>query len=113
METETNNSGTYSSEPYTAYGLYPLTLSTILPSTGQNKHFRNIHLYETAVLKVTMANHELNHRCLIEKQVHIVFILTNRWHYRDVSLGIPQAVCVTTVVKFFHFWGWLPFKALL
>ena len=45
-------------------------LSTILPSTGQNKFYGNNLLYVTSVFTVKMANHYGNHR---EECSHSVF----------------------------------------
>ena len=49
----------------------PDTLSTILPSTGQNQCYGNILLPETSVFIVKMADHDGNHRCIVEKNVPI------------------------------------------
>ena len=65
--------------PQTASALHPQTLSTILPSTGQNKRYGNILLYETSMFIVKMADHDGNHRCLVEKNVPIAFILIDQW----------------------------------
>ena len=48
---------------------------------------------------VKMADHDGNHRCLIEKNVLIALILPSRWQYGAESLG-PQAVygIVSTVL---------------
>ena len=40
-----------------------------VPSTGQNKQYGNIIFYETSVFTVNMANNDVNHRCLAEKNV--------------------------------------------
>ena len=51
-------------------------------------------LYKTAVFTVKMANHYKNHRCLIEKNVPIVFILPSRWQDGAKSLGIETTSCL-------------------
>ena len=40
-----------------------------------------------------MADHDGNHRCLIEKNVPIAFILPNRWQDGAESLGIETTSC--------------------
>ena len=65
-----------------------LSLSNILPSTGQNKHYGNISLCVTSVFTFKMADHNENHRCHIETNVPKVFILPSRWHDGAESLGI-------------------------
>ena len=47
-------------------------LSTILPSTGQNKFYGNNLLYVTSVFTVKMANHYGNHR---EECSHSVYFV--------------------------------------
>ena len=49
-----------------------------------------------------MADHDGNHRCLIEKNVPIAFILPNRWHDGAESLVMerPQAVYDSTFVNY-------------
>ena len=59
----------------TASGLHPWSLSTILPSTGQNIRNGKTLLYMTSVFTVKMADHYGNHRCHIEKNVPKAFIL--------------------------------------
>ena len=39
---------------------------------------------------VKMADHDGNHRCLVEKNVLIVFILPSRWWDGAESLGIEH-----------------------
>ena len=74
--------------------LFSLTLSTIRPSTGQNKCHGNILLYKTAVFTVKMANHYRNHRCLVEKNVPIVLILSSRWQDGAESQGKETTSCL-------------------
>ena len=65
-----------------------------MTSTGQIKRDGNILLYETVVFTVKMANHFGNHRCLVEKNVFIAFILTSRWRDGAESLGIETTCCL-------------------
>ena len=73
---------------YTASALYPQTLSTILPSTGKNQFYGNILLCKTSVIFVKMADHDGNHRCLVEKFVPIALILPRRWQDGAESIGM-------------------------
>ena len=41
-----------------------------------------------------MADHDGNHRCLVEKNVPIVFILPSRWQDGADSLGIETTSCL-------------------
>ena len=66
-------------------------LSTVLPSTGQNQCYGNTLLYMTSVF---MADHDINYRCLVEKNVPIVFILSSRWQDGDESLGMETTSCL-------------------
>ena len=70
------------------------TLSTILSSTGQNKCYGNILLYETAVFTVKMADHFGNNRCHIENNGFIAFILPGRWQDGVKSLKIETTSCL-------------------
>ena len=45
--------------------LYPQTLSNIPPSTGQNKCYGNILLYETSVICLQVGHFDSKHRCLV------------------------------------------------
>ena len=78
----------------TACGLRTQTLSTILPSTGQNQHYRNILLYKTFVISIMVSHFDNKHRCLIEKNVPIVFSLPSRWQDGAESLGMERALAV-------------------
>ena len=69
-------------------------LNTILPSTGQNNCFGNILFYETSLFIVKLADHDGNHRCLLEKNVPVAFILPSRWHDGAKSLGMETASCL-------------------
>ena len=57
---------------------------------GHNKRYGNIILYETSMFIVKMADHDGNHRCLLEKNVPIVLILPSRWWDGAESLGIEH-----------------------
>ena len=59
-----------------------------MSSTGQNKRFGKILLYETSMFIVKMATNDGNHRCLVEKNVPIALILPSRWWDGAESLGI-------------------------
>ena len=67
-----------------------ITPSTILLSTGQNKRYGNILLYETSMFIVKMADHDGNHRYLIEKNIIIVLILPTRREDGAESLGMER-----------------------
>ena len=72
----------------TACGLFPQTLSSILPSTGQNKHYGNILLYMTSVISVMVSHFVCKHSCLVEKNVPIAFTLASRWWDGADSLAV-------------------------
>ena len=74
--------------------LQPLTLSTILPFTGQNKRYGNILLYVTFVISVLVSHFDYKHSRLIDKNVPIAFILPSRWPDGAESLGIGQTSCL-------------------
>ena len=82
------------SKALTASSPHPHTLSTILPSTGQNQHYGNVLLYKTSVFIVKMADHDGNHRCLVENNVPIVLILPSRWQDGAESQGIERTSCL-------------------
>ena len=69
-------------------GLYPQTLSTILPSTGQNHCFGNILLYETSVISIMVSHFDYQHRCLT------ALILPSRWQDGAESLGMETTSCL-------------------
>ena len=73
-------------KPYTARGLHPQTLITILPSTGQNQCYVNILLYKTSVISIMVSHFDYKHRYLIEKNAPIALILPSRWQYGAESL---------------------------
>ena len=50
--------------------------------------------YETAVFTVKMADNYGKHRCLVEKNVPIAFILPRRWQDGAESLGIETTSCL-------------------
>ena len=75
--------------------LHSQTLSTIPPSTGQNKRYGNILLYETSMFVVKMANYDGNHRYFVEKNVPIALILPSRWQDSAESLGIEHQLFMT------------------
>ena len=70
------------------YDLY--ALNTIPPSIGQNKCYGNILLYETSVISIMVSHFDYKHRCLVEKNVPIAFILPSRWQDGAESLGIEH-----------------------
>ena len=74
--------------------LYPYTLSTIPPSTGQNQCYGNILLYETSVISIMVGHFDYKHRCLIEKDVPMALILPSRWWYSAESLWMESASCL-------------------
>ena len=74
--------------------LYPKTLSTILPSIGQNKRFGDIIFYETSVIAIMVGHFDYKHRCLKEKNVPIVLILPSRWRDGTESLGMESTSCL-------------------
>ena len=74
--------------------LYPQTLSTIRPSTGQNKRCGNILLCETSVISIMIGHFHYKHRCLVEKNVPIAVILPSRWWDGAESLGIEYTNCL-------------------
>ena len=74
--------------------LYPYTLSTIPPSTGQNQCYGNILLYETSVISTIVSHFDYKHRCLVGKNVPIVLILPSRWQDGAGSLGIERTSCL-------------------
>ena len=43
---------------------------------------------------VKMADHNGNHRCLVKKNVPIVFILPSRWQNGAESLGMETTSCL-------------------
>ena len=47
--------------PQTVCGLYPQTLSTIPPSTGQNKCYGNILLHKTSVISIMVGHFDYKH----------------------------------------------------
>ena len=47
-----------------------------------------------------MADHDGNHRCLIEKNVPIAFILPSRWQYGAESLKMETTSCLWIYFKF-------------
>ena len=47
-----------------------------------------------SVFMVKMADHDGNHRCLIEKNVPIALILPGRWQDGAESLGIERTSCL-------------------
>ena len=51
--------------------LNPQTLSTILPTTGQNKHNGDILLYETSLISIMVGHFDYKHRYIVEKNVPI------------------------------------------
>ena len=56
------------------------------------------HLFTSVlVFIVKMADHEGNHRCLIEKNVPIVLILLSRWQDGAESLGMETTCCLREV----------------
>ena len=57
-----------------------------MPSSGQIVSYGNILLYKTSVFIVKMADHDGNHRCLVEENVPIAHILPCRWQYGAESL---------------------------
>ena len=57
-----------------------------MPSSGQIVSDGNILLYKTSVFIVKMADHDGNHRCLVEENVPIAHILPCRWQYGAESL---------------------------
>ena len=46
------------------------------------------------MFKVKMAGHDGNHRCLVEMNVPIAFILTSRWWNGGESLGMETTSCL-------------------
>ena len=79
--------------------LYPLTLSTILPSTGQNKRYVNTLPYETSVISIMVGHFDYKHRCTVEKNVPIALILPSRWQDGAESLGMEHISCLCLRVK--------------
>ena len=63
-------------------------------STGQNQCYGNVLLYETSMFIVKMADHDGNHRCLVEKNVPIALILPSRWQYDAENLGMETPSCL-------------------
>ena len=63
-------------------------------TSGQNQLYGNILLYETSVFIVKMADHDGNHKCLVEKNVPIVLILPSRWQDGAESLGTETTSCL-------------------
>ena len=82
-----------------------LSAPSCLPSSGQNKCYGNIFLHKIAVFTVKMANQYGNHRCLIEKNVPIAFIVPSRWWDGAESLGIETASCLCFLVSDSIQWG--------
>ena len=68
--------------------------STILPSTGQNKHYGDILLYETSVISIMVNHFDYKHKCLIQNNVPMAFILPSRWQDGAESLGIECTSCL-------------------
>ena len=62
-----------------------------LPSTGPNKHHGNIILCVTFVI---FGHLDSKHRCHIEKNVPIGFVLPSRWQNGAESLGIKITICL-------------------
>ena len=52
-----------------------------------------------------MAVHDRNHRCLIEKNVPIVFILPSRWQDGAESLGLEHTSCFDIISQLFDSWA--------
>ena len=43
---------------------------------------------------VKMADHDGNHRCLVEKNVTIALVLPSRWEYGVENLGMETTSCL-------------------
>ena len=78
----------------TSCGLHPQTLCTILPSNGQNKHHGKILLDETSVIYIMVGHFDYKHRCLVEQNVPMVFILPSRWQDGEESVVIACTCCL-------------------
>ena len=51
---------------------------------------------------VKMANHDGNHRCIVEENVHIALILPSRWQYGAESLVIEHTSCLRPRLTWAH-----------
>ena len=69
-------------------------LSTILPSTGQNKLYGNLLLYVTSLISVMVGHFDSKHSCLIQKNVPIEFILLSKCQDGADSLQILTTSCL-------------------
>ena len=71
------------------------TPSTTLPSIGQNKHFGNIVLYGTSLISIMVSHFDCIHKCYVEKNAYVAFILSSRLQNGAESLGIDTImICV-------------------
>ena len=50
-----------------------------------------------------MADHDGNHRCLVEKNVPIALILLSRWHDGTESLREIFVVCLASMIHFQYY----------
>ena len=75
----------------------------------QNQCYGKILLNTTSVIIVKMADHDGNHRCLIEKNVPIALIFPNKWQDGAKSLGMETTSCLwhnqQSSLLHIHFWN--------
>ena len=85
----------------TASARHPQNLSTIPPSTGQNKCYANILLYETSLFYAMVDHFDYKNRCLAENNVAIAFIFPSRWWDGAESQGIEdQLLMIQAFISF-------------
>ena len=60
----------------------------------QNKCYGNILLFKTSVISMLVGHFDCKHRCIVEKNVPIAFILPSRWRDGAESLWLETTRCL-------------------